>query len=89
MGMTTKSLAWAGLLTYIFARWAGITTFVSGATAGAILGGLVSLTVDLGMMSQYNFMGPTQLLADVVANAGTSAIVGGVIAWVLNRNTKA
>jgi hypothetical protein len=94
MGLVTmflSCLVWSGLLSYIFLRWAGIRSFVSGASAAVIIGVLVSLTINLGMLAMYktNFMDTTKLMVDAAANAVCSAITGGAIGWMLGRGEKA
>jgi hypothetical protein len=89
--MVLSSFIWAGLLAYIFSNWAGgIRTFATGAVAGAVIAGLVSLSYDFGMVAMYksNFMDLTKALINSSASAATSAIVGGVIGWMLGRGVK-
>jgi hypothetical protein len=49
--MLVSSFAWTFLLAYIFEKWAGIGTFPAGASAGAIIGFLMALSIDMGFYS--------------------------------------
>lgn len=76
-------VAHALLLTLVFSRWTVISTFKGGATAGAWMGFLLSLgyyMVNLGTTHLFNL---TAALTFPAVDAVTSAIMGGVIGWVL------
>ena len=86
--MVVSCLVFGLLLAYIFERWAGISTFVSGAKAGAVIGGLSATSLDLSLFSMHNLMDITQVVADVAASTVVSPIVGGIIGLVLGSGKK-
>ena len=83
--MILSCIVYSGLLSYIFLKWAGISTFISGAKAGATIGVLISLSVGLSMASMYRISTIETTLFNGVGELVCSAIVGGVIGWVLGR----
>lgn len=86
--MVFSCLIFAFLIALISQRWAGVKTFSGGLVTGAIIGGLVSASVDLGMYSMYNLMALNTLLLDVVLNGIISGIAGGVIGLVLGSGVR-
>ena len=79
-------LAMGLLFAIIYGRWASISTFVTGAKAGAILGGLMALTYDMINLGTTHVMSPTGAVVDVVLSAILSAIIGGAVAWFLGKD---
>jgi hypothetical protein len=77
------NLFWGALLSYIFLKWAGISTFAGGASAGAVLGLLISGGIDFIMYGTSNLMNLTAVIVDIIANIVVMAIVGGVVGLVL------
>lgn len=73
------------LLTIIFLRWAAIKTFVTGAKAGALIGFLFALMIDLILFSTTNGMDITATLVDPIVVGVNWAIGGGVLGWFLGR----
>lgn len=82
------NLAMAALLTLIFLRWANISTFMGGLKAGALVGLLVALGLDLTMFGSTNIMTLNGMVMDVVVYTVMSAIAGGVIGWLLGMGKK-
>lgn len=82
------NLVWGFTLTYIFARWANISTFMGGLTAGALLGFLIALSVDLSMYGTSNISNLTATLVDPIVNGVMTGLTGGVIGWVLGMGKK-
>lgn len=81
-----SSLVWALLLAVVFSRWASISTFRGGLIAGAIIGLLTSLSVDLGMHASVKLLSNLAVLViDPIANAVVSGLAGGVVGWMLGR----
>ena len=87
------NLVSAFLLAYIFEKWASIRTFATGASAGATIMFLISLSFQLMF---YAFMKMTDsftpMIADILGSVILGAIGGGVIGLVLgmmNKNTAA
>ncbi len=82
------NLATGALLTYIFLKQGNISSFGSGASAGAVIGFLMILGVDLVRYSTENWVGRKGAAADVLVFTVMSAIVGGVIGIVLGMGKK-
>ena len=82
------NLAMAALYTLIFLRWANISTFMGGLKAGALIGLLVALGLDLTMFGTTNLMTLNGMVMDVVVSTVMSAIAAGVIGWVLGMGKK-
>ncbi len=78
-------LSWGLFFALIFGRWANISTFITGAKAGAVLGFLVSFTVDMINYGSTNVMNLNYVLADIAVMTVMGALVGGVVAWFLGR----
>lgn len=81
-------LVFAGLLTYIFLHWASIKTAVSGAKAGALIGFLMCLSMDLVYFATSDMFtgGPIVALVDSVGTGVAWAVGGAAIGWVLGRS---
>lgn len=88
IGIILANLASAFLLAYIFNRWAGITTLKSGAIAGAIIMGLITLSFDLMMYSTTNISNLNATIVDIITMVVIGAIVGGVVGFVLGYKKK-
>ena len=87
--MILGHVTWGLLFATIFGRWAGITTFATGAKAGALLGFLIGASFDLIQLGSTHLSNLTGTIVDIVVMTVVSAIVGGVVAWVLGRNKEA
>lgn len=82
-------LATGFLIAYIYERWAGIRTWMTGATAGALLGALLSLIMNFNIGSMFHlFDGYSSMLIDMVANAVLCALTGAAVGWALGYNRK-
>ncbi len=80
-------LVGALLLTFIFERWANIRTWKTGAIAGAIIVGLVTLNFDLSIVSMTTFMtGIGAAIIDSVLGAVLGAITGAAVGFALGYN---
>lgn len=80
--MVVSSIAAGLLLAYIFVQWASISTWKTGLQAGAIIGGLMCLSIGTSMYAMSNLYGNvTEVLMDVVANTVYYAIVGAFLGW--------
>ncbi len=73
------------LLAYIFVQWSGISTWQSGLTAGAIIGFLLTCSVDLGLFSMTNMHTVRTILMDIGINTFYYAAIGAVMGWWLGR----
>lgn len=80
----------SGLVMALILSWANVTNFMGGIMKAAIVGFLYSVTFDLMMhsMSTY-FSNSTALIVDILAGTVMTAIVGGVIGWMLGRGNTA
>ena len=83
--MILGHISWGLLIAYIFGHWANIKTFATGAKGGAILGFLIGFTYDMISLGSTNVMNTTGAIVDIVAMTIVSAIVGGVVGWMLGR----
>ena len=88
IGIIVANLVTAFLLAYIYNRWAGISTFMTGATAGAIIVGLMTISFDLMMYSTTNISNLNAMILDIVIMVLIGAITGGVVGWILGYERK-
>jgi len=82
------NLASGALLTYIFLKWANISSFGSGASAGATIGFLMALSMDLIRFATAGTFDLTASLADVVVGTVMTAVAGGATGAVLGMANK-
>ena len=68
-------------LSYIFNKWAGISTLAGGAIAGAVLGLLISLFVDLSYYGTSTIFSLHSMAADVIGNILQFALTGAAVGW--------
>lgn len=80
-------LFYAALLAYVFTKWAHISTLKTGASAGAVIGLLMSLSMNFFMYAsrEPNYQ---NIATDVIITIVTSAITGAVIGAVLGMMNK-
>ncbi|MBK9737525.1 MAG: hypothetical protein IPO92_22255 [Saprospiraceae bacterium] len=83
--MVVSNLMWGLLMAYIFVQWANISTWMSGATAGAILGFLISAAYDFGFFAMTNMFTMSSMLTDIAVNTVYVGIMGAVVGWWLGR----
>jgi hypothetical protein len=84
-----KNIVQAFLLVFIFEYLAGIRTFLGGLKNGAIIMFLVTLSVNLSLMSVMNLnTGVRAEILDVLGETVRFAISGGVIGAVLGLMNK-
>ncbi len=72
-------------LTLVLSRWSGIGSFMDGAKAGAALGVLLALGLNIEMYSTANVMEAVAIPADTLVNTVRMSLAGGAIAAVLGR----
>ena len=82
------NIAWAALLTYIFLKLGNIKSFGSGASTGAVIGFLMSLSIDLTRYATENTLDRRAWAADVIIGMVMCAIAGGIIGVVLGAGSK-
>lgn len=83
-----SSLCMAFLLTWIFGRWGNINTLSGGLMAGFIVGLLTQASFDLGIYAFFNLYDCTYLIVDIIVTSFFTAVIGGIIAWILGYNMK-
>ncbi len=74
------------LLVYILGNWAGVKTFAGGLKAGATIGLLLSLGMNLTMYGTSDMMTLTGTLVDPLVGAVMFGVTGGVIGVMLGRD---
>lgn len=89
VGVFLSGLVMSFLLAYIFQRWAKFETFMQGLYAGAFFGFFLALSFDLYFYSSMNLMTVSGTIVDIISTTITSALLGGMIAWILGFNKKA
>ena len=77
------------LFSFVFERWAGFRTIGRGIVGGIILGLPIMLSFDLFFLAGMNLFGPTLIVVDVLANAFVTALMGGLIGFILGLKKKA
>ena len=83
-----SNLAYGVLIAYLFSR-TGTTGFIGGAKLGAIIGILLSVSIDLGYYSMTTmYTHPSAIVVDIIAYTIYIAIAGAVIAWVMGMVKK-
>jgi uncharacterized membrane protein len=89
IGIFLSGLVMSFLVAYIFQRWGKFVTFMKGLSAGAFLGFFLALSYDLYFYSSMNLMTLTGTIVDIITSTIMSAILGGVIAWILGYKSEA
>ena len=79
------NLSYAALLAYIYLKWAGIKTFGAGFSAGATIGFLVGLGINMIAYDTSNIQDLTASIVDVFVWAIMTGIAGGIVGWVLGK----
>lgn len=83
--MALSNLAVALAFAWIFDRM-GVVTAMGGAMAGAVIGFLFYLSVDLSFLAMTNMLdGPVAALVDTLSYTVWSSCVGGVVGYMLGR----
>lgn len=84
--MAVANLLYGYLLAYVLSNSGSMSSFAGGAKAGAIVGFLACLSIDLMFYSFTTIWNDyTWIIIDVVAWTVISAIAGGVIGWWMGR----
>ncbi|MEO7540104.1 MAG: hypothetical protein ABIV21_08750 [Pyrinomonadaceae bacterium] len=79
-----SNLVSAFLLAYIFDNWASISTFVGGLKGGAVVMGLIALSLQLMFLAFFNLnKNYIPVVGDVLGSVVMGALGGGVIGAVL------
>jgi hypothetical protein len=89
ISLVLGNLVYAFLLAYIFDKWASIRTLAGGASAGATLMFLITLTMQLLFFAFMNLTkNLTPAIADVIGSIVLGALAGAVIGWTLGFMNK-
>lgn len=83
--MIASNLLWGIFLAYVFVQWANITTFQTGAIAGATLGFIIVLALDMGFYAMTTMYTIEDIVKDVLINTVYMALLGGILGWWLGR----
>lgn len=83
--MIASNLLWGIFLAYVFVQWANITTFQTGAIAGATLGFIIVLAIDMGFYAMTTMYTIEDIVKDVLINTVYMALLGGILGWWLGR----
>jgi hypothetical protein len=75
------------LLAYVLVR-SNVTTIVDGMVTGAIIGLLVTSSMDLTIYGTTYLLSKHSILADIIAATAISAITGGVMVLIINAVSK-
>ena len=67
------------MLSYIFNKWANINTLGAGASAGAVIGLLMTAGFDLMMFATTNMSTLTGTVVDIIAGTVLGAITGAAV----------
>lgn len=80
------NITWGLLIAFVL-YWAGSFSFADGLVKGAILGFLISLTIDLSFYSFSTMFtgGLTIVAVDVAVNTVVTAVLGGLVAAVMAK----
>ncbi len=83
--MVVSNLLWGIFMAYIFVQWANISTWQGGASAGAIMGLLISAAYDTNFYSMTTLFTLQDIALDVALNTFFVATMGAVVGWWLGR----
>lgn len=87
--LIVSNLGWGFVLSVVYA-WSGITGWKAGAARGALLGFLISLSIDLGQYAMNGvFNNFEAVIVDIVATVVMVVIGGGIIGWAMGMVKKA
>ena len=84
-----NNLIWSFLLAFIFYRWGAIKSMGNGMKGGIIIGLPVALSFDLYILAGMNLFTPTLVVVDVIVSTVMTALVGGLIGFILGTGKKA
>ena len=79
--MVVSNLLWGLLMAYIFVQWANISTWQSGATAGALLGLMITASFDTGYYAMTTLFTLQEVAVDVAINTVWVALIGAFTGW--------
>ncbi|HJW29795.1 MAG TPA: hypothetical protein VJ508_11215 [Saprospiraceae bacterium] len=84
LGIGNIVMGW--FIAYIYSKWTSISTFTGGATAGAVLGLILSVGMNCIMYATSTmYTAMTCLIYHLLITVVSWAIVGGLIGWWMGR----
>lgn len=88
LGMIISNLSFGLLIGWVVWKTGG-TTFMAGLIAGAIVGGLMTASMDMFFYSMMNvYLNKMIVIIDVLVAAATTGLTGGVAGAVLGMGNK-
>ena len=88
LGMIISNLAFGLLIGWVVWKTGG-TSFMAGLMTGAIVGGLLTLSMDMFFYSMMNmYLNKMIVIIDVLVAAATTGLAGGVAGAVLGMGSK-
>ena len=79
-----------GLTISLIWSWSGINDFMSGLIKGALFGLIVTISWDLMLYSTSTwYKDITGVVYDILASVVMTAIIGGVVGWMMGRGKNA
>lgn len=87
--MIAGSLFSGLLLSYIFNRWANIQTLGAGASAGFVIGLLMTAGFDLMLYGSSNISNLTATATDILCGGVMGAVTGAAVGWMNGMGKKA
>ncbi|MBK6542534.1 MAG: hypothetical protein IPG10_14870 [Flavobacteriales bacterium] len=89
VAMLLANLGWGTIVGWSLWRM-GVNTAMGGAVPGAILGGLITFSMDMYFLAMSNmYANTTIIVVDVLVNVCMSAVLGAVAGLVLGMGKKA
>ncbi len=79
--LVVGNLAMGFLVSYVLSK-ASINTAAGGISTGAVIGLLMSASIDCMMYAQINLFDTTSMIADIGASTVVTGIAGGIIGWI-------
>ena len=77
------------LFSYIFNKWANINSMAAGATAGAVIGLLMTASFDLTMFGTTNIGTLTGTCVDIIAGMVMGTLIGAAVGMMNGMGKKA
>ncbi len=79
-----------GLSISLIWSWSGINDFMNGLTKGALFGLILTISWDLMLYSTSTwYKDITGVVYDILASVVMTAIIGGVVGWMMGRGENA
>ncbi|MDX1477898.1 MAG: hypothetical protein R3301_09350 [Saprospiraceae bacterium] len=89
VSMIFAQIGWAALLVWVLVK-TGSNTARKGAMTAAILGGLISFSMDLFFHASMDWYANVYIIViDIVVNIVFAALVGALVGWILGKGSTA